>query len=227
MPAAHRRRLLAPLLAGRKIADWDSSPFARPGCDVALRLTPLRGRAALAQAEAMLSTLAPGGTVIVVSLDALPLAVLRRLAPQHAHYIQRSVAGSFICQGEFDQAQIAVLRDGPVTRDIAHIYLFAERALPLLETGLLERRAAKPSSRTALANPSPHDAAPRPARAEQSRIAGLAHRLLAQEERLLLVHAGRHAGALVHAVDGGAAAAMPYRRGPCQWAGDRLVLGSG
>ncbi len=193
MPAAHRRRLIAPLLAGRKIADWDFPPPPKPGCDVALRLTPLRARAAAAQAAAMLATLAPGGTAMVVSLEALAPAILRRLAPQYAHYVQRAVAGSFICQGEFEQAHIAVLRDGPIPRDIAHIYLFAADVLPLLETGLLERRAAKAMSWTAPAEPPQHGAPTGTERGEESRIAGLAHRLLAQEERLLLVQPGRAA----------------------------------
>jgi len=195
MSAAHRLRLIAPLLAGRKIADWDSPPPAKPGCDVALRLTPLRGPAAVAQATAMLSTLAPGGTAMVVSLEALAPAVLRRLAPQHAHYVQRAVAGSFICRGDFDQAQIAVLRDGPIPRDIAHIYLFAASALPPLETGLLERRAGNAASRPAPTHASPpgaaHGPASGPTNGEESRVAGLAHRLIAQEERLLLGRAGR------------------------------------
>ena len=146
----------------------------------------------------MLATLAPGGTVMVVSLDALAPAVLRRLAPQHAHYIQRVVAGSLICQGEFDQAKIAVVRDGPMTDDVAHIYLFAEVALPVLETGLLERLAAKATSWPAAAHRAQHDAVLGPARGEESRIAGLAHRLLAQEERLLLFRAGQAEVKAVH-----------------------------
>jgi GT2 family glycosyltransferase len=191
MPAAHRLRLIAPLLAGRKIANWDATPPATPGCDVAVRLTPLRGGAAVAQAAAMLATLAPGGTAMVVSKEALAPRVLQRLAPQHAHYIQRAVSGSFICQGEFDQAQIAVLRDGPVPRDIAHIYLFAADILPLLETGLLERRASKATSWPSPANASPQHAGLEPPSGLESRIAGLAHRLLAQEQRLLFVQSGR------------------------------------
>jgi len=189
MPAIHRRRLIAPLLAGRKIADWDSSPCSSQGCNLALRLTPLRGDAVEAQAQAMLATLAPGGIAMLVSLDALRPAVLRRLAPQHAHYVQRAVAGSVMFEGDFAQAQIAVLRDMPVPRDIAHIYLFAENALPPLETGLLERPAGKAGARQAAAEaPKPTR---KPASGEESRIAGLAHRLLAQEQRLLLAQSGR------------------------------------
>ncbi len=183
IPATHRRRLIAPLLSGRTIAQWDSPGGAEPGRDIALHLTPLRGDAAVSQAEAMLSTLAPGGIAVVVSLDVLAPSVLRRLAPHHAHYIQRAIAGSLVRHGAFDQARIAVLRDGPIPRDIAHLYLLAAAPLPPLETGVLERPSSPAHPALAATLPGPRPAS-RP-RGEEGRAAGLAHRLVAQEERLL------------------------------------------
>jgi GT2 family glycosyltransferase/glycosyltransferase involved in cell wall biosynthesis len=183
MPATHRRRLIAPLLAGRTIAEWDCPGGAEPGRDLALHLIPLRGEAAVAQAEAMLATLAPGGIAVVVSLDVVAPSVLRRLAPHNAHYIQRAIAGSLVRHGEFDQARIAVLRDGPIPRDIAHLYLFAHMPLPPLETGVLERAACP--ARPALAEAQPGARPPHRPRGDEGRAAGLAHRLLAQEERLV------------------------------------------
>jgi GT2 family glycosyltransferase len=189
MPATHRRRLIAPLLGGRTIAEWDLPGGQQHGRDIALHLTPLRGEEAVAQAEAMLATLAPGGIAVVVSLDVLAPSVLRRLAPHHAHYIQRAIAGSLMRHAEFDQARIAVLRDGPIPRDIAHLYVFAQAPVPPLETGVLER-AAPPAQPATAGITRGHRPAP-PQRGEEGRAAGLAHRLLAQEDRLLRLQAER------------------------------------
>jgi GT2 family glycosyltransferase/glycosyltransferase involved in cell wall biosynthesis len=201
---SHRRRLLAPLLAGKVVWEADGGegdipqPHMEPPPDVVLQLTPVRAELVQRHAASILGWLPEGGIAVLCGEDEVDEAALRRVAPYRAHYTQRDIAGSVMRPAEFDASRITVLRDPPCPATRVHIYLLSRQSLPPLDCGLLELPNARPDAPERPLDTHPLDTKlqklpPRRPQTgpgaeqeqEQGQAASLAGRLLAQEARLL------------------------------------------
>jgi len=210
LASAHRRRLVAPLLAGRVVLELHPEAASvqdierlmgangGPRPDAVVQLTPVCGRTAQFLAAAVMPLLPASGIAAIASLDEVPAVEWRRIAPHYAHYTERGVNGSLFRPAEFDTGRIAVLRDLGAPERRVHIYLLARQQLALLDTGLLEAAEMEASQTAGMMAEAPLDTplpplgpgplAPPPVGAD-GQAASLAMRLLTQEDRYLSLYA--------------------------------------